>query len=377
MSLIVEEHATGGGRRIGRLVLDNERSLNALSLEMIERMLPQLAAWRQDEGLVAVLLEGTGDRAFCAGGDVVGLYRAITSAHRAGPLDELGLGPIPEPAARFFEREYRLDYLLHSYPKPVICWGGGIVMGGGLGLFGASRQRIVTESSRLAMPEVTIALYPDVGGSWFLNRLPPGLGEFIALTGCQLNANDSHWLGLANRAIAASLRAELLPRLQEVADWRDPAVAVGLVLRQLEAASLEVFADQPSPLREHQDAIRRLMDRDRLADQVAAILDADIDFPWFERARQGLAAGSPLAIRVIAEQLHRCRHSSLAEVFRRELALSVQLCRYREFAEGVRARLIDKDNHPDWSFGTLGEVDEALLAVLFTSPWPRSPLQDL
>lgn len=377
MSLIIEEHATGGGRRIGRLVLDSPRSLNALSLEMIEQMLPQLAAWRQDEGLVAVLLEGAGDRAFCAGGDVVGLYRAIVSAREAGPLDEQDLGPTPEPAARFFEQEYRLDYLLHRYPKPVICWGGGIVMGGGLGLFSGSRQRIVTESSRLAMPEVTIALYPDVGGSWFLNRLPPGLGEFIALTGCQLNAKDSHWLGLANRTIGESQRAELLPRLREVADWQAPAVAVGLLLRQLETASVHVFADQPSPLREHQDVIRRLMDRDRLADQVAAILDADIDSPWFERARQGLAAGSPLATRVIADQLHRCRHGSLAEVFRRELALSVQLCRYREFAEGVRARLVDKDNQPDWTFKRLDEVDEVLLAALFESPWPRSPLQDL
>ncbi|WP_375057238.1 enoyl-CoA hydratase/isomerase family protein [Zobellella sp. DQSA1] len=377
MSLIIEEHATGGGRRIGRLVLDNPRSLNALSLEMIERMLPQLAAWRRDEGLVAVLLEGEGSRAFCAGGDVVGLYRAITSARELGPLDDLGLGPVPEPAARFFEQEYRLDYSLHRYPKPVICWGGGIVMGGGLGLFNGSQQRIVTESSRLAMPEVTIALYPDVGGSWFLNRLPPGLGEFIALTGCQLNASDSHWLGLANRTIATSLRAELLSRLRELADWQDPAAAVGRVLQQLEAASYDVFADQPSPLREHQDAIRRLMDRDCLADRVAAILEADFGSPWFERARQSLAAGSPLAIRVIAEQLRRCRHSSLAEVFRRELALSVQLCRYREFAEGVRARLIDKDNNPDWTFGTLAEVDEALLAALFDTPWHRSPLQDL
>ncbi|PSJ46587.1 enoyl-CoA hydratase/isomerase family protein [Zobellella endophytica] len=377
MSLIIEEHATGGGRRIGRLVLDNERSLNALSLEMIERMLPQLSTWRQDEGLVAVLLEGTGSRAFCAGGDVVGLYRAITSARTAGPLDDLGLGPVPEPAARFFEQEYRLDYLLHGYPKPVICWGGGIVMGGGLGLFSGSHQRIVTESSRLAMPEVTIALYPDVGGSWFLNRLPPGLGEFIALTGCQLNAKDSLWLGLANRAIAESQRTELLPRLREVADWQAPAAAVGLVLRQLEAASAGAFADQPSPLREHQDAIRRLLDRDRLADRVVAILEAGIGSPWFERARQGLAAGSPLAIRVIAEQLRRCRHCSLAEVFRRELALSVQLCRYREFAEGVRARLVDKDNNPDWTFKRLDEVDEALLAALFSPPWPRNPLQDL
>ncbi|GGB53910.1 enoyl-CoA hydratase [Oceanisphaera marina] len=373
-SLIIEEYATEGGNRIGHIRLNAERSLNALTLTMIEQMLPILTAWQRDPQLVAVLLDGAGDRAFCAGGDVVSLYHAMVNA---GPTDERGLTPIPELAVRFFEQEYRLDYLLHTFGKPVLCWGGGIVMGGGMGLLMASSHRIVTETSRLAMPEAAIGLYPDVGGSWFLNRLPPGLGEFIALTGCAINARDADWLGWGNRMIATDKREQLLPALLAITDWCQPEVAVNGVLRQFEAASVAAFADLPAPLQSHQSQIRRLLDKDQLQDQVAALVGAESDDPWYHKVQQNLAAGSPLAMAVIAKQLRRCRHCSLAEVFQKELALSVQLCRCREFAEGVRARLIDKDQLPDWTFSSLAQVDDSLLNALFESPWAMSPLMDL
>ncbi|WP_041543342.1 enoyl-CoA hydratase/isomerase family protein [Oceanimonas sp. GK1] len=372
MSIRMNRLPTADGRHLGHLVLDREAQLNALNLEMIEAMLLSLREWQHDNDVVAVVLEGAGDKAFCAGGDVVGLHRAMVTA-RAGCADR-ELGPVPAPAARFFEREYRLDYLLHTYGKPVICVGAGIVMGGGMGLFAGAGQRIVTERSRLAMPEVTIALYPDVGGSWFLNRLPPGLGEFIALTGCSLNAADSLWLGLANRFVAEEHVAELLPRLQEESDW---PVAVGRVLRELEAESAARLAGLDSPLRRHQDLIGKLMDKDSLAEQVGAILEVDMHDAWFSQAQATLAAGSPLAMAVIHRQLAASRYLSLAQVFQAELALSVQLCRCREFAEGVRARLIDKDNAAHWTFAGLNEVDPALLNTLFSSPWGLSPLADL
>ncbi|WP_319782358.1 enoyl-CoA hydratase/isomerase family protein [Oceanisphaera sp. IT1-181] len=372
--VLITEHIILDGRRLGHIRLNAQRSLNALTLEMIELMLPVLRRWQQDANLVAVLLDGAGDKAFCAGGDVVSLYHAIREVE---PTSDAMLAPIPELAARFFEQEYRLDYLLHTFGKPVLCWGGGIVMGGGMGLFTASSHRIVTESSRLAMPEVTIALYPDVGGSWFLNHLPPGLGEFIALTGCAINAPDAHWLGLGNRAIAAEKRDQLLPALRLVTDWQDPDVAVNGVLRQLETASVAAFSDLPAPLQSHHPRIRQLLDKDHLQDKVAALLGVASGDPWYHKAQQNLAAGSPLAMAIIARQLGRSRHSSLAEVFQTELALSVQVCRFREFSEGVRARLIDKDNQPDWTFSSLDEVDTALLDALFESPWAMSPLADL
>ncbi|ART83939.1 enoyl-CoA hydratase [Oceanisphaera profunda] len=373
-SVLITEHTTLDGRRIGHLQLNAPASLNALTLDMITQLLAVLRRWQHDVNLVAVLLDGAGDKAFCAGGDVVSLYHAIREIE---PTPDATLAPIPELAARFFEQEYRLDYLLHTFGKPVLCWGGGIVMGGGMGLFMASSHRIVTETSRLAMPEVTIALYPDVGGSWFLNHLPPGLGEFIALTGCTIKAPDAYWLGLGNRAIAAEKWGELLPALRLVANWQNPDVAVNEVLRKLEAASVAAFSDLPAPLQSHHPQIRQWLDKDNLQDKVAALLAVASDDPWYHQAQQNLAAGSPLAMAIIARQLARSRHSSLAEVFQTELALSVQLCRFREFAEGVRARLIDKDQQPDWTYNCLAEVDTALLDALFESPWAMSPLADL
>lgn len=373
-SVLVTEHTTLGGRRIGHLQLNAPASLNALTLDMITQLLAVLRRWQHDVNLVAVLLDGAGEKAFCAGGDVVSLYHGISKFE---PSTNTKLAPFPELAARFFEQEYRLDYLLHTFGKPVLCWGGGIVMGGGMGLFRASSHRIVTETSRLAMPEVTIALYPDVGGSWFLNRLPPGLGEFIALTGCAINAQDAHWLGLGNRMIAANKRGELLPALRLVVDWQDRGVAVNRVLRQFETASVATFADLPAPLQSHHPQIRQWLDKDHLQDKVAALIGVASDDPWYNKAQQNLAAGSPLAMAIIARQLACSRHSSLAEVFQKELALSVQVCRFREFYEGVRARLIDKDHQPDWTYSCLAEVDTALLDELFESPWAMSPLADL
>ena len=372
--VVITEHVTLDGRRLGHIRLNAEASLNALTLAMIEQMLPVLRRWQQDANLVAVLLEGAGDKAFCAGGDVVSLYHAILEVE---PTSDAMLAPIPELAARFFEQEYRLDYLLHTFGKPVLCWGGGIVMGGGMGLLMASSHRIVTQTSRLAMPEASIALYPDVGGSWFLNRLPPGLGEFIGLTGCAINARDADWLGWGNRMIATDKREHLLPALLAITDWCQPEIAVNGVLRQFEAASVAAFADLPAPLQSHQSQIHRLLDKDQLQDQVAALVGAVSDDPWYHKAQKNLVAGSPLAMAVIAKQLRRCRHCSLAEVFQKELALSVQLCRCREFAEGVRARLIDKDQLPDWTFSSLAQVDDSLLNALFESPWAMSPLMDL
>lgn len=372
--VLITEHVTLDGRRLGHIRLHAESSLNALTLEMIERMLPTLRGWQQDPQLVAVLLDGAGDKAFCAGGDVGSLYHVMQETR---PSSDAMLAPIPELAVRFFEQEYRLDYLLHTFGKPVLCWGGGIVMGGGMGLLMASSHRIVTETSRLAMPEAAIGLYPDVGGSWFLNRLPPGLGEFIALTGCAINARDAAWLGWGSRMIATDKRDQLLPALLAVSDWCQPAVVVNGVLRQLEQASVEAFTDLPAPLQSHQSQIRRLLDKDQLQDQVAALVGAESDDPWYHKVQQNLAAGSPLAMAIIVRQLARSRHGSLAEVFQKELALSVQLCRYREFSEGVRARLIDKDQLPDWTFNSLAQVDESLLNRLFTSPWVMSPLMDL
>lgn len=368
-SVLFTEHPTQDGHVIGQITLNAERSLNALTLDMIEEMLPRLQAWQTDERVVAVLLDSAGEKAFCAGGDVVNLYRAITGE---------GDPSFPE---RFFLNEYRLDYLLHTYPKPVICWGSGIVMGGGMGLLSASSHRVVTETSRLAMPEVTIGLYPDVGASWFLNRLPSGIGRFLAMTGSQVNAPDAVHLGLADRAIATHHQQTLAQKLTQ-ARWgegerTDAHGVVNRVLRELEQDSQSVFAELDAPVYEAATLIRELMDHDTIEQVVASVLAVESEEKWFSKAQRTLAHGSPVSIRLIDEQLKRAKHMSLAEVFQSELALSVQCCRHREFPEGVRALLVDKDGQPAWSYADVAEVEQSFIDELLASPWQQNPLADL
>lgn len=157
-----------GAIRLGHLTLDAPKTLNSLTLPMVDTLSAQLLAWRDDPSIAAVFIDGTGEKAFCAGGDVQAL-RDSCLATPGGPC---------EYAETFFAREYAMNYLLHTYPKPIICWGHGVVMGGGLGILAGCSHRLVSERTRIGMPEITIALFPDVGGSWFLNRMPGNVGRF-------------------------------------------------------------------------------------------------------------------------------------------------------------------------------------------------------
>lgn len=368
-SVIFTEHPTHDGHVIAEIKLNAERSLNALTLEMIDEILPRLERWEQDDKVVALLLDSAGEKAFCAGGDVVSLYKGII-----GEAD-------PDFPQNFFEREYRLDYRLHTYAKPIICWGNGIVMGGGMGLLNGSSHRIVTETARLAMPEVTIGLYPDVGASWFLNRLPSGTGEFLAITGSQINAVDAHHLGLADRMIASDKRADLIDQLTD-ARWgederADAQGVVNKVLRELERQSQPVFKEMEAPVYKFSPLIRELIDHDTIEQVVAAILAVESDDKWFGKAQKTLSHGSPVSVKLIDAQLKRAKYMSLVQVFQSELELSVQCCRHREFPEGVRALLVDKDGKPEWTYSSVAEVEDRFIEELLTPPWAENPLADL
>lgn len=362
--VLFEEIPARSGHKIGRITLNAERSLNALSIAMIELILPQLQRWEADDSVVCVVLDSAGEKAFCAGGDVVSLHKAMTGD---------GDAYFPE---YFFSQEYRLDYYLHTYSKPLICWGDGIVMGGGIGLLSGCSHKTVTERSRLAMPEVTIGLYPDVGGSWFLNRMPGRCGLFLGLTGSMMNAADALFTGLADRFIASGYYQQLLSDLA-AADWQQDAVlAVNRVLRQLEQRSSQDW-QQESQLQQHLQQINALLDKDSVAEMVQAIMDLQTEDTWLQKAQKSVSHGSPLALQVIARQLQRSKHLSLKEVFQSELALSVQCCRHTEFPEGVRALLVDKDGAPQWRYQQVSEVDPLVLDEFFISPWEVNPLADL
>ncbi|WP_207063579.1 enoyl-CoA hydratase/isomerase family protein [Motiliproteus sp. SC1-56] len=366
-ALMITEHPAGNGKKVVQATLNAEKSLNALTLEMIRLLAPNLSRWQQDPEVAAVVLDGAGTKAFCAGGDIRNLYLGMTGEGEDGFCET------------FFTEEYRLDHAIHCFEKPLIVWGSGIVMGGGLGLMAGANYRVVTETSRIAMPEVSIGLYPDVGGTWFLNRMPGHVGLFLGLTASALNAADCRYLGLADRFLKSDKKGEMLERLQAV-EWGDSLEALhhgtNTVLRALEQQSLE--AQPESQVLAHFDVINSLMDHYELKDKVAAILALETDDRWLQKAQQAARAGSPAAMVLIDAQLKRGRHLSLKQVFQAELDLSVNCSRAGEFAEGVRALLIDKDGKPDWKFKSLDEVDTAWIEGLFTSPWNgEQPLADM
>jgi enoyl-CoA hydratase/carnithine racemase len=364
--VLFREQETASGHRLGIAILDAEKSLNSLTLEMIRLIDQQLDRWAVDPSMACVVLLGTGNKAFCAGGDVRSLRDAIL-AHRDRST------PSPH-ALTFFGEEYRLDYRIHTYAKPVLVWGNGIVMGGGLGLLAGASHRIVTETSRIAMPEISIGLFPDVGGSWFLSRMPGRTGLFLALTGAALNGHDALVVGLADFFVRSTDFDALMQRLATM-NWTTHPVTNHAVLSSTlrEFATLAVEARPKSNVRAHADAIEDLTDADTLAAVVRRITDYPGDDAWLKRAATTLAAGSPTTAALVWELRQRAKHLSLAQVFQLELIVAMQCAMHPDLPEGVRALLIDKDYKPRWTPPTIETITDEWIAEHFSPPWGKAP----
>ncbi len=343
--VLFDEINTVGGHRFGVATLNEPRSLNALSAPMAQLLTPQLRAWAADDGIAGVLLQGSGDKAFCAGGDLHTIYKSCVE-HGAARN---------RYAEDYFCAEYELDHLIHTYAKPMLCWGHGIVLGGGIGLMAGASQRVVTAQSRLAMPEISIGFYPDVGASWFLRRMPRRVGLFLALTAAPLNAADAIFCGLADICIAQAHKAQVLEDIGR-ARWQGEARADRAMLSrllELHAASAEL---QRSPLRSHFDTINALMAGDDLLEIAQRLRSLESEDPWLHAAAASFAKGSPTSIALAFELWQRVHHMSLAEVFRLEYWASLGCCAHADFREGVRALLIDKDKNPRWNPPSLEQV---------------------
>jgi len=338
--VLFEEREVAGGRRIGFARLNRPKQLNALTLEMCQLMLDRFRAWASDEGTVAVMLEGAGSKGFSAGGDVSRVIRQV----RAGGPQRFSYGDA------FFDVEYTLDLLIHTYPKPLLSWSHGVCMGGGVGLSVGASHRIVSEGSRIAMPEIHIGLFPDVGGGWFLNRLPGGAGIVMALTGMMVNEADAVFSGLADVFIPEEARGRFTDELLAL-DWSGDARADGERLARLCLSHHRRWkAGLPeSNLRQYFDAIRFIAAQPTVAGVRDALLAAAAEDPFFRAAADNLANGSPSAAHVTFEYLRRTRQMSIAEVLRLDLVLARNFQRLNDFPEGVRALLIDKDRAPKWS----------------------------
>ncbi|MEM1403357.1 MAG: enoyl-CoA hydratase/isomerase family protein [Pseudomonadota bacterium] len=365
---VLFEELAAGDKKLGRITLNVEATLNSLTLEMVDLLQNQLDRWSSDDNIVALFIEGAGEKAFCAGGDVQALHASAVETP-GGPC---------EYGEAFFTREYRMNYTLHTYSKPIVCWGHGIVMGGGLGVMAGCSHRVVTERTRIAMPEITIALFPDVGGSWFLNHAPGRSGEFLALTGASINAADAIFIGIADRFVASEHKQAVIDGLLTQHWTTDVEANHALVRHVLRPFSEQSVGSRPAgQVEPHLESINALMDGDNIHQVIDRITSQDTDDPWLAKARDSLAHGSKLAALWIHRQLHETRHSALREVFQSEIRLATHIIRHPEFAEGVRALLIDKDRNPAWQYSTSGDVPQSVIDSFFVEPWPENPLSDL
>ena len=358
-SVIFNTEPTDSGHLIGIMMLNAPKSLNALSVEMCKLLSQQFAQWQEDTNVVAILLKGAGDKAFCAGGDIRKLYNSMSDT-----------APIPNPyATEFFGHEYRLFRQMHFYPKPLIVWGDGIIMGGGMGLLAACSHRIVTERTRFAMPEVTIGLFPDASGSWFLPRMPAKTGLFLGLTGAQCNGNDALLVNLAEYAVSSHDYETVLQRLI-VSDWQSintsddengvstsySDTAHNIVSRALATLPIAILAE--SKLGLYWQTIQRLMNRGGLADidiilqDDNALAQFDARFAadeWTQKAIATYRHGCPVTIALAYTLYHQTAQLSLEQILYLETNVAVHCAANPDFKEGVRALLIDKDKNPQWS----------------------------
>ncbi|QIL02030.1 enoyl-CoA hydratase/isomerase family protein [Sphingomonas sinipercae] len=327
---------------VGRIRLNRPKAIHALTTEMCDAMSTALLRWRSDPDITAVLIDHAEGRGFCAGGDVVMLAKS-------------GAGDASK-ARDFFFAEYRLNHLLFTYPKPTVAIMDGITMGGGVGISQPCTYRVATENTRFAMPETGIGLFPDVGGGWYLSRLPGRVGQFMALTGARLDGAECLYLGLATHYVPSASIEELVDRIVKA-----PARVKGT----LGGAS----ATAPDGKIEANLAqIARLFASDDY-EEILAGLEAE-ESDWAKTERATLGTKSPLSckvsLRLLAEGADR---ASFADEMEAEYALAANVVQTHDFREGVRALLIDKDNEPQWDPPIPAEVDDGMVEALF-APLP-------
>ncbi len=340
---------------IGFITLDRPQALNSLSLEMIRVISQTLSRWKDDADVGAVVIRSSSERAFCAGADIRFFY-------------ETGQATLQNGAARiedFFTEEYALNHLIHHYPKPYIAVMDGIVMGGGMGLSQSGprhRMRIVTERTKMAMPEVNIGFFPDVGGSFFLSRTPGQCGAFLAVTGRTIGSADALYAGLADVFIPSSRLPELFELLETTA-----AGGIGEAVREF-AASFEKDGREESLLASRQEAIDRHFAHDDILSILASIQQNADSFA--RKTLDLMKKASPLMMTVALAQIRRGETLGFADCLRMERGMARRCFEDGEILEGVRALVIDKDGSPRWNPPEPEEVAPERVERFFISPWP-------
>jgi len=372
--VLAEELLSHDGQyRIGIMTLNSAKTMNAVDLEMVNLIDEILARWQNDDGIVAMVMHGAGDKSFCAGGDIRQLYDSM----QASGDDHLTY------ADAFFTGEYSKNYRVHRFGKPLIAWGHGFVMGGGLGLFIGASHKVGTETLKLAWPEIRIGLFPDVAGSYYLSRLPFPIGHWMALTGSQMNAVDCKQVGLVNYCLANDELDQVIEALRQQ-PWQENKAMNNQYVRDLltavEQASECEFPESNingakaeidrlfSPL--ENEHIASVSDNQQLLIGITSRFEQlESDSAWFNQGRENFYAGCPATAHLIMQQLQLGKNMTLKEVVQWELIMALQSVRHPDFSEGIRAMVIDKDFTPHWQHKTIADVPITWVNGLMAPLW--------
>lgn len=353
-----KEHKKLDASVLLEIELNNPKKMNVLNLEIMFALNKKIKEWQNKKELSVVFIHSAGEKAFCAGGDIVQIYSKILESKKKGEDPALGTGD-------FFRTEYGTDYMLFHFPKPVVLWGNGVVMGGGMGLFMASSYPIVTETSLMAMPEISIGFFPDVGASYFLNQIKEDIGRYLALTGCRLNATEAYYLNLTKWAFSQKEKQNVFDFLIETSfSSREEFDNQFKSFHERHKLVLE----QDNWIKSFQKEITQTLEYKDLKSFHDYMLKAKLEDKRWEQNRQNFFDASPTSLAVVFEQLKRAKdQKDIKAIFEMEVKIAMHTARNADFPEGIRALLIDKTKNPQWKPNRIEDLDPLEIKKYFTA----------
>lgn len=354
--IIFKEHRKPDSSILLEIELNNSKKLNVLNLEIICSLNKAIRVWREKRELSLVFIHSAGNRAFCAGGDVSQVYRTILKSKKEGKDPALAV-------RSFFHTEYETDYMISQFPTPVVLWGAGIVMGGGMGLFSAVSHPIVTETSLLAMPEVSIGFFPDVGASHFLNEIHSDFGRYLALTACRLNASEACFLGLSQWAFYEEEKQKFFEFLKNSS----------FNSKEEFNRQFSNFYKEPSFLSQQecwfknfQEDISKALEFKDIKSFYNYLSSAKKEDKKWEQNRKNFLKASPTSLALVFEQLKRAKNQKdMKLLFEMECVIAGHCANSSDFLEGVRALLIDKTNDPQWNPARIEDIEQSEIDKYF------------
>ena len=355
--ILFKEHRKADSSVLAEIQLNNPKKLNVLNLEMIQAMNKKVREWGKREDISVLFIHSAGERAFCAGGDVVQVCSAIEENKKQGESLSLSV-------RSFFQTEYETDYRIHCFKKPVVVWGSGIVMGGGMGLLMAASHPILTETSLLAMPEIHIGFFPDVGASYFLNKIRNNIGWYLALTACRLNAVEARYLNISSWIWKNKEKQSFLNFLLGTSfNGREDLDG------KLRSFYEPCLPEQENGIRQFEVEIIKALESKDLLQLSEYLFCCETNNKKWEQNRKNFFKASPTSLAVVFEQWNRSKNEkNLETLLKMELGIALHMAESHDFPEGVRALLIEKTGKPKWKPARIEDVNPPDIQKYFTPP---------